>query len=905
MADKKSVLGILSVIATMNVSPFIKASKKGRKGLANFADGAVTSMAKIGLAIDGARKAIDLLSTPLALSADLEQTAVSFEVLLGSAEKSKDMMESLRDFAASTPFQFPEISSSAKKLIAFGQSADSIVPTLTRLGNLSAGLGVPFEDLANLFGKARVAGRVMTEDLNQFSERGINVMAILAEKYGVTTAEVRNMASQGKLSFADLEYSIKKMTDEGGQFFGLMAKQSKTLGGVWSTLKDNVSMVLTDLGDELVKTFDLKNSINNFTKYVQGAKPAIVEFVKSLAPLGESILQGVINLSSGFATLIQGIAPLVSVLADLAKYLGVGGPILVGLTAIIATGSPFLAITAGAITLLGYLNKLEGQSRSVLNVMEGYTKKQQEQRAADQSRMNTLTQLSKADKLNSDQMSEAENIITSLTDRYGNLGLSIDKTTGKITGATNAQEKLNQAFRQQAISDTQREIANSKNLLRELNEAQESVGDSILSTALIKGDFKFDPKKDALSQVFSVGDKERAAIQKKINAEFARLQSFQKDLERMQNGTGNVFGDEKVTSPVEEIIPPDAKALDYIAKLKSQVADYGKTKAEIKFGILIPEADRAALLGDMADLQAQLDVLKIDNDLAPKTEKFAKELDLGDELVKTFDLKNSINSFTKYIQGAKPAIVEFVKSLAPLGESILQGVINLSSGFATLVQGIAPLVSVLADFDKAIKKIKFETLPDHIQTAMEKAKPALEKFKEGFKDLLPFKEKLEKAGAWEIAVNDLKARSGIAGERAPQTAVLARSKEAADILANRSTIDPTIEIQNKLLDESIKQTEAIDEWAEIVTKMLDNPFGAKDLTPKTDPFAPDTTEFDNVFGEATIPEKDPFRNDTKQQGQDINQLVKLFGVAVEELKGIKETNSKIAEAPKPELAPSF
>jgi len=759
-------------------------------------------MAKIGLAIDGARKAIDLLSTPLALSADLEQTAVSFEVLLGSAEKSKDMMESLRDFAASTPFQFPEISSSAKKLIAFGQSADSIVPTLTRLGNLSAGLGVPFEDLANLFGKARVAGRVMTEDLNQFSERGINVMAILAEKYGVTTAEVRNMASQGKLSFADLEYSIKKMTDEGGQFFGLMAKQSKTLGGVWSTLKDNVSMVLTDLGDELVKTFDLKNSINNFTKYVQGAKPAIVEFVKSLAPLGESILQGVINLSSGFATLIQGIAPLVSVLADLAKYLGVGGPILVGLTAIIATGSPFLAITAGAITLLGYLNKLEGQSRSVLNVMEGYTKKQQEQRAADQSRMNTLTQLSKADKLNSDQMSEAENIITSLTDRYGNLGLSIDKTTGKITGATNAQEKLNQAFRQQAISDTQREIANSKNLLRELNEAQESVGDSILSTALIKGDFKFDPKKDALSQVFSVGDKERAAIQKKINAEFARLQSFQKDLERMQNGTGNVFGDEKVTSPVEEIIPPDAKALDYIAKLKSQVADYGKTKAEIKFGILIPEADRAALLGDMADLQAQLDVLKIDNDLAPKTEKFAKELDLGDELVKTFDLKNSINSFTKYIQGAKPAIVEFVKSLAPLGE----GVINLSSGFATLVQGIAPLVSVLADFDKAIKKIKFETLPDHIQTAMEKAKPALEKFKEGFKDLLPFKEKLEKAGAWEIAVNDLKARSGIAGERAPQTAVLARSKEAADILANRSTIDPTIEIQNKLLDESIKQT---------------------------------------------------------------------------------------------------
>jgi len=900
-------------------------------------------MAKIGLAIDGARKAIDLLSTPLALSADLEQTAVSFEVLLGSAEKSKDMMESLRDFAASTPFQFPEISSSAKKLIAFGQSADSIVPTLTRLGNLSAGLGVPFEDLANLFGKARVAGRVMTEDLNQFSERGINVMAILAEKYGVTTAEVRNMASQGKLSFADLEYSIKKMTDEGGQFFGLMAKQSKTLGGVWSTLKDNVSMVLTDLGDELVKTFDLKNSINSFTKYIQGAKPAIVEFVKSLAPLGESILQGVINLSSGFATLVQGIAPLVSVLADLAKYLGVGGPILVGLTAIIATGSPFLAITAGAITLLGYLNKLEGQSRSVLNVMEGYTKKQQEQRAADQSRMNTLTQLSKADKLNSDQMSEAENIITSLTDRYGNLGLSIDKTTGKITGATNAQEKLNQAFRQQALSDTQREIANSKNLLRELNEAQESVGDSILSTALIKGDFKFDPKKDALSQVFSVGDKERAAIQKKINAEFARLQSFQKDLERMQNGTGNVFGDEKVTSPVEEIIPPDAKALDYIAKLKSQVADYGKTKAEIKFGILIPEADRAALLGDMADLQAQLDVLKIDNDLAPKTEKFAKELDryreaLASGAITQEQFANAAKHTADKILGIRPpisAIETYTQKIEELNAAVEAGAIN-NEDFLSLradalpasvqeaidktktpmqkwlsdtndqIAELKPFAGMIGDFDKAIKGIKFDALPANIRNAIDKAKTPLEKFEEGFKDLLPFKDQLEKAGAWETAVNQLKAQVDVGGETAPQTAVLARSKEAADILANRSTIDPTIEIQNKLLNESIKQTEAIDEWADIVKKMLDNPFKGPDSgIPSTDPFAPNTSEIDRIFGGATIPEKDPFKNDTKQQGKDITQLVKLFGAAVEELKGIKETNSKIAEAPKPELAPSF
>ncbi|CAK9099172.1 Phage tape measure protein, partial [Durusdinium trenchii] len=122
-------------------------------------DGIITSFAKIGLAIQGvqslARGIVSAVSGPLSLAASNEQTMVSFEVLTGSAEQATKTLGELRDFASSTPFQLPEISDSAKKLIAFGFSADEVTGELRKLGDISAGLNIPLSDLSDIYGKAR------------------------------------------------------------------------------------------------------------------------------------------------------------------------------------------------------------------------------------------------------------------------------------------------------------------------------------------------------------------------------------------------------------------------------------------------------------------------------------------------------------------------------------------------------------------------------------------------------------------------------------------------------------------------------------------------------------------------------------------------------------------------------
>lgn len=249
-------------------------------------DGIITSFAKIGLAIQGvqtlAKGIASAVAGPLKLAASNEQTMVSFQVLTGSAEQATKTLGELRNFAASTPFQFPEISDSAKKLIAFGFSADEVTGELRKLGDISAGLNIPLSELSDIYGKARVSGRLFMEDINQLAGRGIPIQAELAKQFGVSGEKVRDLVSSGQVNFSHLQTAISNLTGEGGQFAGLMAAQSQTLGGVWSTLKDNIGMALGEIGAGIADTFNLTSVTSNMTTFVQSMLPKIQGFMAGI-----------------------------------------------------------------------------------------------------------------------------------------------------------------------------------------------------------------------------------------------------------------------------------------------------------------------------------------------------------------------------------------------------------------------------------------------------------------------------------------------------------------------------------------------------------------------------------------------------------------------------------------------
>ena len=168
----------------------------------------------------------------------VEQLGVAFETIIGDATRAKNLLEEIGVFARSTPFELPEVQSASRQLLAFGIESERIIPTLRRLGDISAGLGIRLEELAFLYGQTRTQQTLYTQDINQFASRGVPIYEKLAEVLGTVPTEVKKIAAEGKIGFRELQLVIADLTDEGGQFFNLMEKQSQTIGGQISNLSD-------------------------------------------------------------------------------------------------------------------------------------------------------------------------------------------------------------------------------------------------------------------------------------------------------------------------------------------------------------------------------------------------------------------------------------------------------------------------------------------------------------------------------------------------------------------------------------------------------------------------------------------------------------------------------------------
>ena len=209
------------------------------------------AMKKMGAAMAGAFAVGQLKDFALKVATvrgEFQQLEIAFSTMLGNKKQADALMQQLIDTAATTPFGMNDIANSAKQLLAYGAEADKVNETLVRLGDIAAGLSIPINDLAYLYGTTMVQGRLYTQDLNQFLNRGIPLVDELAKQFGVTKGEVKQLVEQGKVGFPEVEKAIVAMTSEGSKFGGLMEAQSKSITGQISNLEDAVEQMINEVG---------------------------------------------------------------------------------------------------------------------------------------------------------------------------------------------------------------------------------------------------------------------------------------------------------------------------------------------------------------------------------------------------------------------------------------------------------------------------------------------------------------------------------------------------------------------------------------------------------------------------------------------------------------------------------
>lgn len=203
------------------------------------------------LGADAFRAVEDGLGRAIASAANSEQTQISFEVLTGGFDQAKQTLAEIRELAASTPLRFGDLTGAGRQLLAFKESADELPETLRRIGDISSGIQAPIGEIAEIYGKARVQGTLFAEDINQLTGRGIDVLTQFANILGRDVSEIKKLGSEGKITFPMLEQAFQNLTSEGGMFYQMMERQSKTLSGLWSTFTDNIAMAFTALGSPI------------------------------------------------------------------------------------------------------------------------------------------------------------------------------------------------------------------------------------------------------------------------------------------------------------------------------------------------------------------------------------------------------------------------------------------------------------------------------------------------------------------------------------------------------------------------------------------------------------------------------------------------------------------------------
>ncbi|MEE8706188.1 MAG: tape measure protein, partial [Oscillospiraceae bacterium] len=306
------------------------------------------------------------LGTIVKYNAQMEQYQTSFTTMLGSAEKAQSMIANLKDFADKTPFEMSDLSKGAQTLLAFGTSANDIMPDLKMLGDISQGDKAKFDGLTLAFSQISSAGKLSGQDLLQCINVGFNPLSEISKKTGQSMGDLRKRMEAGGISAQEVAEAFKSATSEGGQFYNAMQNQSKTFNGQLSTLKDNVMTFLGNVSQGMQDT--LKNDLlPTASGWVSQLSAAFKHGgTAELIPAIGDVLAQAIAKAAGFAPqfLQTGTTVLVAFIKGLtsnsdtitASAISIGQAILSALTTVIpAVGQAGLdMITAFAKQLFGY-----------------------------------------------------------------------------------------------------------------------------------------------------------------------------------------------------------------------------------------------------------------------------------------------------------------------------------------------------------------------------------------------------------------------------------------------------------------------------------------------------------------------------------------------------------------------
>jgi tape measure domain-containing protein len=323
-----------------------------------------------------------LVKSVFTLGIEAEQTRTSFGVMLGGVGEANKMLGDLAEFANVTPFNNAEVEKSAQTLLQFGVEGDKIIDTLKMLGDTSGGNAEKLQSMTLAFAQIQSAGRLTGQDLLQLINAGFNPLKTMSEKTGKSMAELKKEMEGGNISFGQVEQAFKDATSEGGLFFGMMDKQSKTVGGRISTLQGTVMELGKSIGESL------NPALGGLVDFLQSGVGFIKEHKQGLTVLAGAVAGGAIAfgiysaamsaaaISTGFMTTATAALNFVMALNPISVLVVAVGALIAAVVVAWNTFDSFRATIKGIWSTLKFffdnaVNKFKELPTIILNAFKG------------------------------------------------------------------------------------------------------------------------------------------------------------------------------------------------------------------------------------------------------------------------------------------------------------------------------------------------------------------------------------------------------------------------------------------------------------------------------------------------------------------------------------------------------
>ena len=279
----------------------------------------------------------DFASAGISFNASIEQYQTSFEVMTGSAEKATQITQQLKQIAANTPFELPQLADTTQLLMNYGFTADDAMKKMQMLGDISQGSADKMTRIATAYGQMSSAGKVSLEDVKQMIEAGFNPLQEISKSTGESMASLYDRISDGSLSVDEITASMERSTSAGGKYFQSMDKQSQTLNGKISTLKDTFNefagKAMQGLSDVLSNT-------------VIPALTGVLSHSDEIMAVLNALLPVIVAVGSAFASW-----KIVNFIQDIPKMIGSVKTAILGVNAALAA-NPVGAVVAAISALV-------------------------------------------------------------------------------------------------------------------------------------------------------------------------------------------------------------------------------------------------------------------------------------------------------------------------------------------------------------------------------------------------------------------------------------------------------------------------------------------------------------------------------------------------------------------------